>query len=35
MAPNKPMKGPMGPGRGTMGGTRIENPGKVFMRVIK
>ncbi len=35
MAPNKPMKGPMGPGRGTMGGTRIENPGKVFMRVIQ
>ena len=33
MAPGG-MKGPGGPGRGPMGGKKIENPGKVFKRLL-
>lgn len=35
MAPSKPMKGPMGPGRRGMGGAKIENPNRVFMRLMQ
>ena len=36
MAANKPVKGPMGgPGRRPMGGKKIENPGKVFKRLMQ
>ncbi len=35
MAQAKPIKGSMGPGRRPMGGKRIENPGKVFKRLMQ
>ena len=35
MVQAKPVKGPMGPGRRPMGGKRIENPGKVFKRLMQ
>ncbi len=35
MAASRPVKGPMGPGKRMMGGPKIENPGKVFKRLMQ